>query len=127
MLVWEGVPVLQYGKRGRPDPVMQPKDFRMAKLLHHMAQRGAILDATLFVSKGSAEEAAWSAAVAHEAWAAGVPISAGTDSIGMDQEGSLPNIHEELRLLVERAGLTPLAALTAAARNGAQALGTEYH
>jgi imidazolonepropionase-like amidohydrolase len=125
MLVWEGVPVLQYGKRGRPDPIMQPTDSRMAKLLHQMAQRGAILDATLFVSNGSAKEAAWSAAVAHEAWAAGVPISAGTDSIGVDKEGALPNIHEELRLLVERAGLSPLAALTAATRNGAQALGIE--
>jgi imidazolonepropionase-like amidohydrolase len=36
----------------------------------------------------------------------------------------LPNIHEELRLLVE-AGIPPLAAITAGTRNGARALGIE--
>ena len=69
--------------------------------------------------------AAWSAGATHEAWTAGVPITAGTDSIGVDEPGTLPNIHEELRLLVEQAGLTPMAAITAATRNGARAIGIE--
>jgi len=63
--------------------------------------------------------------VVHAAWVANVPITAGTDDIGTDAEGALPNIHEELRLLVERAGLPPLVALTAATRNAARALGIE--
>jgi imidazolonepropionase-like amidohydrolase len=37
----------------------------------------------------------------------------------------LPEIHEELRFLVERAGLSPLAALNAATQHGARALGIE--
>jgi imidazolonepropionase-like amidohydrolase len=62
--------------------------------------------------------------VTRAAWAAGVPVSAGTDSIGVDALGTLPNIHEELALLVE-AGLSPLEAITAGTRNGARAIGIE--
>lgn len=51
---------------------------------------------------------------------AGIPIIAGTD--GYPQ--STGSIHEELRLLVA-AGLSPMAALQAATRNAARALGWE--
>lgn len=51
---------------------------------------------------------------------AGIPIIAGTD--GYPQSSG--SIHEELRLLVA-AGLTPMAALQAATRNAARALGWE--
>ncbi len=126
LLVWEGVPVLpDYHERTKPDPVVAPDSPRMRALLDLMVRRGTMLDATLFVVADREEQEAWSAAVVHEAWRTGVPITAGTDSLGSDKPGALPQIHEELRLLVERAGLTPLAALTAATLNGARALGIE--
>jgi imidazolonepropionase-like amidohydrolase len=126
LLVWEGVPVLPApARRVPPDPVLPPDDPRMASLLHLMAERHTILDATLFVMGDNPARARWSAAMTHAAWAAGVPVSAGTDSIGVDAPGTQPNIHEELRLLVEEAGLTPLAAITAATLNGARAIGIE--
>jgi imidazolonepropionase-like amidohydrolase len=48
----------------------------------------------------------------------GVSICAGTDSIG----GSTSNLPEELRLLVEKAHLTPLEAIRAATYENARAL-----
>jgi imidazolonepropionase-like amidohydrolase len=51
----------------------------------------------------------------------GVRLVAGTDHV-IGERDSLPNLHRELELLVE-SGLSPLAALTAATRNGARALG----
>ncbi len=126
LLVWEGVPVLpDYHERTRPNPVVAPDSPPIKALLDLMVRRRTMLDATLFVVADREEQEAWSAAVVHEAWKKGVPITAGTDSLGSDKPGALPEIHEELRLLVERAGLTPLAALTAATLNGARALGIE--
>jgi imidazolonepropionase-like amidohydrolase len=126
MLVWEGMPVVpSFGQAGRPDSSIRPDDSRVMALLRLMAQRKTILDATLFVMGDSKAQAAWSAAVTREAWKLGVPITAGTDSIGVDTAGALPIIHEELRLLVEQAGLTPMAAITAGTRNGARAIGIE--
>src|SRR6185437_15312509 len=94
-------------------------------LLDLMAKRGTMLDATLFVYSEQEESEAWGAALVHEAWQKGIPITAGTDSLGSDKPGALPQVHEELRLLVERAGMTPLAAINAATQHGAHALGIE--
>jgi imidazolonepropionase-like amidohydrolase len=49
-----------------------------------------------------------------------VRIAAGTDGMGGDR--GLPNLHEELALLVQ-AGLTPMEALIAGTRTAAEALG----
>lgn len=127
LLVWEGVPVLPPPmKRVPPRPVLAPDDSTMRSLYQLMVRRHTMLDATLFVMGDTPpERQAWCAAVTHAAWAAGVPITAGTDSIGVDTPGTLPDIHDELRLLVEGAGLTPLAAITAATLNGARAIGVE--
>lgn len=56
---------------------------------------------------------------------AGVVIAAGTDGLGEPLAGELPNVHTELQLLVELAGLTPLQALTAGTLNGARAIGVQ--
>src|SRR5690606_17993922 len=64
-------------------------------------------------------QAAWAAAVTDLAHETGVAILAGTDAVG----GSSPNLHVELQLLVERAGLSPLEAIRAATFNAARALG----
>jgi imidazolonepropionase-like amidohydrolase len=127
LLVWEGVPVLPLPmERVPPEPVLAPEDSPMRALYRLMAQRHTMLDATLFVmGDAPPQRQAWCAAVTHAAWAAGVPITAGTDSIGVDNPGTLPNIHDELQLLVERARLTPLAAITAATLNGARAIGID--
>jgi len=125
LLAWETaerVPGLTERRRVQPPGVDDP---RIKSLLQNMARRGTILDATLFVMGDAPPEIRrWCSEVTRAAWAAGVPISAGTDSIGVDAPGTLPNIHEELALLVE-AGLTPLDAITAATRNGARAIGIE--
>ena len=126
LLIWEGMAkVPPLSEAGRPDTTIRPTDARVTSLLRLMARRGTPLDATLFVMGDNPARADWAAQVTHEAWAAGVPITAGTDSIGVDEEGTLPNIHEELRLLVEQAHLTPLAAITAATLNAARAIGIE--
>jgi imidazolonepropionase-like amidohydrolase len=126
LLIWEGmteVPPLT--RAGRPDTTIRPTHPLVTSLLRLMARRGTMLDATLFVMGDDSARAAWAASATHEAWKAGVQITAGTDSIGVDRDSTLPNIHEELRLLVERAGLTPLAAITAATLNGARTIGIE--
>jgi imidazolonepropionase-like amidohydrolase len=125
LLAWEGTPRLpgvNERRRVQPPAVDDP---RIQRLLREMARRGTTLDATLFVMGDAPPRMQrWCAEVTRAAWNAGVPISAGTDSIGVDAPGTLPNIHEELRLLVQ-AGIPPLAAITAATRNGARAIGIE--
>ncbi len=62
---------------------------------------------------------AWSVAATRAAHRSGVRLVAGTDAIGQ----RTPNIHLEMRLLVEQVGLTPLEAIQAATQHGAMALG----
>jgi imidazolonepropionase-like amidohydrolase len=125
LLAWqtaERLPGVTERKQVKPPSVHDPK---VQSLLHSMARRGTILDATLFVMGDAPPEIRrWSSAVTRAAWEAGVAVSAGTDSIGVDAPGTLPNIHDELALLVE-AGLSPLDAITAATRNGARAIGVD--
>ena len=52
-----------------------------------------------------------------------IPIVAGTDVNESFATRDFPNLHSEMELLVNKAGLTPLEAITAATRNGAQVLG----
>ena len=126
LLAWEAMTeVPPWTRAGPPDSTIRPTNVLVASLLRLMARRGTMLDATLFVMGDNPRRADWAAKVTGEAWKAGVSITAGTDSIGVDQEGTLPNVHEELRLLVEQAGLTPLAALSAGTLNGARAIGIE--
>ncbi len=126
LMAWEGVPSLpDFHSRAKPDPLVAPDSPPITALLDLMAKRGTLLDATLFVYSDREDAEAWGAAVVHEAWQKGIAITAGTDSLGDDKPGVLPTIHEELRLLVERAGMSPLAALNAATQHGARALGIE--
>ena len=104
---------------------VEPDDRRLTELFKAMAARGTALDATLYVARQRPEALAFSAQVVRHAQAAGVPILAGTDAIGAPSEGPLPHLHDELELLVTRAGLTPLQAITAATLAPARALGIE--
>jgi imidazolonepropionase-like amidohydrolase len=106
----------------------------LATLYAEMKRRGTILDATLFVSKAQAERSAgsngkqyfeafrdFSAVAVRAAHTAGVQISAGTDDM-IDNGKEFPNLHEELRLLVD-CGFTPMQAIQAATRVSAEASG----
>jgi imidazolonepropionase-like amidohydrolase len=65
----------------------------------------------------------WMYAVTHRAAELGVRIVSGTDGMYEAQRDSLPLLHRELELLVDKAGLSPLQAITSATSNGAWAIG----
>jgi imidazolonepropionase-like amidohydrolase len=96
----------------------------IGRLLAAMKANGTCLEPTLMVMRGGAvtpgREAylAYAAAIVARAHRKGVAICAGTDGIG----GSTANLPEEMKLLVERAGLSPLAAIRAATWDNARAL-----
>lgn len=104
-------------------------------LFAEMVRRHTILDATLFVFRESAADTTspakrraydhaadlYGVAATRAAHAAGVAISAGTDDM-IGEGATLPNLHAELRMLVE-AGFTPMQALQAATRVSAEACG----
>ncbi len=138
MLYWEGtkdVPAAYGPHRDFPPPdttaALSPA---LVPLFAAMKRRGTILDATLFVTdevarrtedpkrKAAAQAyAAYAKRAVRAAHAAGVTIDAGTDDLIADG-ADLPNLHEELRLLVA-AGLSPMDAIRAATRTGAEVLG----
>jgi imidazolonepropionase-like amidohydrolase len=101
---------------------------QIASLLTRMKQDGIILDATLRIYEEmkrrpskpycSAELAVQLTAQAHEA---GVIVSAGTDGFSAP-EAAFPALYEELELLVDKAGFSPMQAIVAATRNGALAV-----
>jgi imidazolonepropionase-like amidohydrolase len=93
-------------------------------LFDRMRKKSVMLEPTLFVAElqpSLQKILPFCRDVTGLAWRHGVEIVAGTDHI-LGATDSIANIHRELELLVE-SGLTPLAALSAATRNGARALG----
>ena len=140
-----GVDVLSHGPRVArelPPPVYDTlvKDTTLSlrgrfdtpafdTLFAEMRQRGVLMEPTLFIYMMDGRErlGAMAAEVTRRAHARGVMIVAGTDSLGSGDEGawSLPNLHQELRLLVREAGLSPAEALGTATRNAARAVGAQ--
>uniref|UniRef100_UPI0030F37A61 amidohydrolase family protein n=1 Tax=Phenylobacterium sp. TaxID=1871053 RepID=UPI0030F37A61 len=57
----------------------------------------------------------------NQALRAGVVISAGTDGFS-EPDAAYPGLHDELELLVAKAGFTPLQAISAATLGGARAV-----
>ena len=133
LLTREATPPTAPGS-GRPpfDYSIAGDDAAIRRAIGAMKQHGVLFEPTLFVFRappGAADTAlarrreqrgAEYARAAHEA---GVPILAGTDGLGGDADGDVPNIHVEMALLVEKAGLSPMEALVAATATGAKALG----
>ena len=126
---WEVQPLPDWKQRAQVDLAIGPDHAAIRALFAAMKAKGVIWDPTLFVYRADSAAADTSIAKRRAARAvdfiraahlAGVRIAAGTDGMGGDR--GLPNIHEELALLV-RAGLTPLDALMSATRTGAEALG----
>lgn len=106
----------------------------ITNLLRNMKKHHTIFEPTLFIMTPQQEPPAtdqnWQKMkvrldhayqVTRRANEMGIEIATGTDAIG----GSSPNIHAELQLLVNKGGLTPLEAITAATRTGAKVIGIE--
>lgn len=140
-LVWEAAPSVpdDYKMRAMGDfEHIKPGAPQILALFDAMKKRGTILDATLLVFKNEAEHhpqavgagiMPWSYAVTKLAHQRGVLIDTGTDDAGfpygkngpeLDQP---PSVHQEMALLVEHCGFTPLQAIEAATEIGAAALG----
>ena len=103
------------------------------QLINTLAKNAVILDATLVIfDRGTRETDEPYYVNAHragvdftrEAYKAGVRIAAGTDQ-GITKQYPDPSIHDELQLLVEKAGLSHLDAIAAATSHGAALLGKE--
>lgn len=140
-LVWEAAPHVpdDYGARAQGDFEHVPPDApRILALFREMKQRGTILDATLSVFKylveqrpGSAGRGIlpWTYAVTRLAHEHGVLVDAGTDGFALPLKGddpdlhAMPTVHQEMALLVEHCGFTPVEAIRAATQVGAMALG----
>lgn len=137
-LVWEAVDRIpdDYQKRTQgPWSLIPPDHPRLLALYRHMAQRGVFLDATLYIYKAMQNFSpqietdwtdaafAWATQAVRLAHQAGVRVTTGTDWFEPNEDYGLPHTHEELALLVEAAGFTPMEAIIAGTRDGAAALG----
>lgn len=101
-------------------------------LLQLMKERGTILDETLFVTNltkhgGDDPVWTWTVAATRRAHEAGIPFAAGTDSFSVANPSGedAPSIHQEMQLLVEKCGLTPVEAVQSATQIAARAIGIE--
>lgn len=131
-LVWQGSPrTADWPDRAKGDFVHVPAgSATIERLLISMRDRGVALNPTLWVfadelpdDSVSRVRTPWMYAVTHRAAALGVRIVSGTDGMYEQERDSLPLLHRELELLVDKAGLTPLQAIVSATRNGAWAIG----
>jgi imidazolonepropionase-like amidohydrolase len=130
LIPWEVQPLPDWKRRAQVDLTIAPEHPSVRALLAAMRERRVIYDPTLWVYRADSAASDTSLARRRErratdfvraAHAAGVRLAAGTDGM-INAAGGLPNIHQELALMV-RAGLSPLEALTAATRTNAEALG----
>ena len=146
-LSWETVaslPTYRDRVKGAPWMHAKPTDPAVERVLRTMAERGSILDATLWlfhyqatsttqspnedfqVGKDTLRAAAkWAFDVTRRARELGVLVSAGTDGQGAITEGSLPNLHAELELLVNESGFSPLEAIRSATSIAARTMRLE--
>lgn len=122
----ERSPIPPEGLAGGDNPAM-------AAMFRDLRERGIVIDPTLWVyreverrSEGTGRPpyctldlAARLTAQAHRE---GVLLAAGTDG-ETPRDDAYPSLFEELELLVERAGLTPLEAIRAATRTAAMTMG----
>jgi imidazolonepropionase-like amidohydrolase len=131
-LVWQGSPRTDaWPDRAKGDFLHVPADSPVIeRLLESMHDRGVALNPTLWVfaeelpnDSVSRVRTPWMYAVTRRAAELGVRIVSGTDGMYEAQRDSLPLLHRELELLVDKAGLSPLQAITSATANGAWAIG----
>ena len=111
-------------------PANEPLDLEDAgldTLFSTMARRHTIFEPTLLVFADRPPVLRLAGAIARQAHRRGVTIIAGTDTLGAAGSGTLtlPNLHEELELLVTLAGLSPTEALQSATKDAAVVLGAQ--
>ena len=123
-------------QRWKEEVIYSSKSITTAEtrqLIDTLADNNVILDATLVIFDRGARNTGKPHYIntqragvdfTRAAYAAGVRIAAGTDQ-GINMLYPTPSIHDELELLVEQAGLTPLDAVAAATSHGAILLGKE--
>ena len=126
LFVWEGVSNLPehydrphpFNPFGPPAPydTVPPTDARVTKVLETIRRRGIILDPTVATMREAVSDQAarWAIELTKVAHAMGIPLAVGTDGV---------SIFDELEVLVDAVGLTPLEALTSATSVGAAAIG----
>ena len=109
----------------------------LTRLFTMMANRGVILDATLWaygaepagpssappLTPGSCDDTV-GGAIAGQAYRAGVPISAGTDRVAPWTD-TWPDLFHELSEMIDLAGMPPSAVIRSATLIGARAAGQE--
>ena len=131
---WEVADLPTYGGRTQVDLSIPADHPAIHRLFALMRERNVIFDPTMFVYRADSAAADTSVAKRREAraaefvraaHAAGVRVAAGTDGLGGDADGAVPNLHTELALLVERAGFTPMEAIVAGTRTSAEAAGLD--
>ncbi len=130
-LSWQGAPAVRaedsFDRRKGPYATVPVNGPVITQLLTAMQQAHTFLEPTLFVFARQADEKdvnEWSRALTRRARDLGVPIIAGTDGLIGGDSTALPNVHQELALLVE-AGLTPREALASATVTAARAMKRE--
>jgi imidazolonepropionase-like amidohydrolase len=104
-----------------PDSALDVTDPAIDSVIVAMKRRGTIYEPTLFIYQDRPADLRLAGALVERAHAAGISISAGTDSLAGADGVSLPNLHREMQLLVELGGLSPAEALAAATRTAAAA------
>jgi imidazolonepropionase-like amidohydrolase len=119
-------------------------DPRILAALDTMAQRGTFFEPTLDATRHSVAyfnakrrhipseqedyvraASGFGIEVTREAVRRGVPISAGSDHVAFGPANERPSLFGELQLLVDSVALSPKAALLAATRDAARAIGGE--
>jgi imidazolonepropionase-like amidohydrolase len=130
LLAWEPVEDMpNYRARARADyAAVTPAGGPVDDVLRALVKRGTIFEPTLFVyfvNERTATAADWAARVTSRAHELGARIATGTDGLIGAEDEAVPNLHEEMRLLVDRAGLSPLDAITAATSVSAAAVGLD--
>ncbi|MCP4146233.1 MAG: amidohydrolase family protein [bacterium] len=137
LLVYESIekmpPSFTYRYKTPYDPKFL-EDEKYKKLFSLMAKQGTILDPTVFLfadsikkgafAKGGPKMADFIFEATKMAHRYGVKIAAGTDNI-ITGKKEFPVLHDELEMLVNKCGLTPMDAIQAATLHNALALGIE--
>ncbi|MDA5195018.1 amidohydrolase family protein [Govanella unica] len=128
-----------YHDRLQPDYANLKPDAPVFKdLFRDMAQKGIVLDATLRLYDVREKQLKkdpnpnfpypcpvnFAAGLTRAAYDAGVAISTGTDG-RTPVEDLYPALHEELVIMAEKVGLTPVEVIRASTQGGAKALGLD--
>jgi imidazolonepropionase-like amidohydrolase len=111
--------------RAAPGSAIAVADAGLDTVFRAMLRHHTVLEPTLLIFEERPPLLRLAGAMTHRAHQLGVPVIAGTDTLGEADSDTLtlPNIHKEMELLVRLGGLTAAEALAAATRNAAEILG----